>query len=535
MAARIALPRAVVRALLLVLALAGSYLVFTRADGASGAWDTSTSVERARTGRFGGGLSRIRSSFAWSDLAQHADVAPPVARKGAAPRPVLSRLGHENATARGHAGFSRTLVDKQKNEYTLAPLPNLDDALAHLQRRMRDVKKQVPAVPDEHDLANPLFPPFLTPEFEQRYAHLRPERDADGNLVQGGERRYLMVTICRNVAGMLADWFAAWTVLADFVGPESLVFSLMEGDSPDGSGDVLALAMREHLLYLGVLPENIFISTHLPSIDWEAAHRIELLASMRNAVMQPIFASETPHLSPDGHPWSAIVFYNDVYLSATHYLELLHQHYSQDADMTCGWDHAGKWFYDGWVGRDMSGDLFTPFPVREEDQDLPQKLFPSHPPTKARHMHNLPYQVFSCWNGIAVMAPTPFLPPYNVRFRRGTPRRPDQAPGEEECQASESQFIAWDFWKYGFGRVQTVPGVHLTYGKDDARVRGWVELPEPSEEDKLEERIDWSDTPPAKVRCHDWPDRPGKGWWAWDSVRWVDAPRLEVPPNAAGQ
>jgi len=45
--------------------------------------------------------------------------------------------------------------------------------------------------------------------------------------------------------------------------------------------------------------------------------------------------------------------------------------------MTCGWDHAGRWFYDGWVGRDMSGDLYTPFPVKEEDKDLPQKVSPS--------------------------------------------------------------------------------------------------------------------------------------------------------------
>jgi len=42
--------------------------------------------------------------------------------------------------------------------------------------------------------------------------------------------------------------------------------------------------------------------------------------------------------------------------------------------MTCGWDHAGRWFYDGWVGRDMSGDLYTPFPVKEEDKELPQKV-----------------------------------------------------------------------------------------------------------------------------------------------------------------
>lgn len=57
----------------------------------------------------------------------------------------------------------------------------------------------------------------------------------------------------------------------------------------------------------------------------------------------------------------------------------------QEADMTCGWDHAGRWFYDGWVGRDMSGDLYTPFPVKEEDKDLPQKV------SLDSHISLLPY------------------------------------------------------------------------------------------------------------------------------------------------
>lgn len=95
---------------------------------------------------------------------------------------------------------------------------------------------------------------------------------------------------------------------------------------------------------------------------------------MRNEGMKPLYDTAPSGLTYDGKPWSAVVYYNDVYLSGTHFLELLHQHYMQDADMTCGWDHAGKWFYDGWVGRDMSGDLYTPFPVKEEDKDLPQKV-----------------------------------------------------------------------------------------------------------------------------------------------------------------
>lgn len=34
--------------------------------------------------------------------------------------------------------------------------------------------------------------------------------------------------------------------------------------------------------------------------------------------------------------------------------------------------------------------------------------------------------------------------------------------------------------------------------------------------------------PPGRIRCHDWPDKLGKGYWAWDTVRWVPPPKLEV-------
>ncbi len=189
---------------------------------------------------------------------------------------------------------------------------------------------------------------------------------------------------------------------------------------------------------------------------------------MRNKAMNPVYSPT--HLSPDGHPWSAIVFYNDVYLGATHFLEMMSQHFKLGSDMTCAWDHAGKWFYDGWVGRDMAGDLFTPFPVPEEEQNLPQKvshltwrrkyslsfpslsnqLFPSSPKTKARHLKTLPYQVFSAWNGIAVLSPKPFMPPHNVKFRRAIPSGTKGNRNGQQCQASEASLICEDFWKYGF-------------------------------------------------------------------------------------
>jgi hypothetical protein len=153
-----------------------------------------------------------------------------------------------------------------------------------------------------------------------------------------------------------------------------LCSSLPEKKLNNHSGEIFAEVMRDYLLFLGVPPQNINIKTHLPKVDWEQFHRIDLLAKMRNEGMEPLYNTAPEGKTWDGKPWSAVVFYNDVYLSGTHFLELLHQHFMQDADMTCGWDHAGKWFYDGWVGRDMSGDLYTPFPVKEEDKDLPQKV-----------------------------------------------------------------------------------------------------------------------------------------------------------------
>ncbi|WWC72778.1 uncharacterized protein I206_106742 [Kwoniella pini CBS 10737] len=441
-------------------------------------------------------------------------------------KPNLLRENNNNTITKPlFKGKSRKIIKGSSPEkYLIGPLPNLEESWEFLYPLLKEVKNKYEFIPREHELTEPIFPPFLNQDLIKRYRHLREEwneENQEWSVVN--DRRWFLVTVCRQVAGMLADWFATWTVLADFLGPESLVFSLIEGDSADGSGEIIAHAMRAHLLNIGVPPENINIKTHAPKFDWEQIHRIEQLAKMRNEGMKPFYDTLPSGLSPDGNPWTGIIYYNDVYLSATHFLELMHQHFKQDADMTCGWDHAGKWFYDGWVGRDMSGDLYTPFPVKEEDKDLPQKLFPSSPGTLRRYEKMLPFQVFAGWNGITVLNPQPFMSPYNVRFRRGKPR----TDKFWECQASESSFISWDFWKFGFGRIQVIPGVHATYGKEDAMLRGWVEWPNPT--GGMREDIDWVDEPPSKVRCHDWPDKPGKGYWAWDTVRWVDSPKLEIP------
>lgn len=99
------------------------------------------------------------------------------------------------------------------------------------------------------------------------------------------------------------------------------------------------------------------------------------------------------------------------------------------------------------------GDLF--YPIDNNWWSPSSSLFPDSPSTKAAFDNLEPFPVFSTWNGMAVLSPTPFTKPFNTRFRRS-----DRKKGE--CAASECTLICSDFWKAGWGRVQVVPSVQVS-------------------------------------------------------------------------
>ena len=84
-----------------------------------------------------------------------------------------------------------------------------------------------------------------------------------------------------------------------------------------------------------------------------------------------------------------------------------------------------------------------------------ENLFPDSPSTLTKYRSLRPFPVYASWNGLAVLSATPFLPPHNVRFRRGD-------AGNLECAASECGLIAQDFWKVGMGRVQVIPAIQVS-------------------------------------------------------------------------
>jgi alpha-1,3-mannosyltransferase len=111
----------------------------------------------------------------------------------------------------------------------------------------------------------------------------------------------------------------------------------------------------------------------------------------------------------------------------------------------------------------IEGDLFYPMDSSWVPSD---HLFPTSPKSKEEYANLNPFQVFSTWAGLAVLAATPFLEPNRLRFRRSDGSR-------DECAASECSLIANDLWKAGWGRVQVVPSVQVSRARCNAARRGF--------------------------------------------------------------
>ncbi|WVW86879.1 hypothetical protein I302_108934 [Kwoniella bestiolae CBS 10118] len=350
--------------------------------------------------------------------------------------------------------------------------------------------------------------PSLTPSQKKRYTGLKK---------QG---KFLLVTNTRQIQDHLPDLLNSIIVLIGYLGKDQLYFSILEGPSSDCTPQILNNVLLPLLTSLGVPSSQIEISTDEPKINWSSHNRIEKIAELRNRALQPLWLNAQ---------WSreitAVVFFNDVYLSAGDILELVFQHKRNGAGITTGmdwWKKKPEYYYDIWVGRTIdSGDLF--YPIDNPWWTPSSDLFPNSPPSRSKYQNLSPFQVFSSWNALAILSPEPFLPPYNVRFRRG-----DTAKGE--CAASECTLIAGDYWRAGFGRVMVVPSVQLAYERDVAsdtiselskqKTRlGWVDGVPPK---KYDEKIDWIDKPPDKVRCHPWPEVNGLSANVWEETRWVD-------------
>ncbi|KAL1850972.1 hypothetical protein VTK73DRAFT_9590 [Phialemonium thermophilum] len=432
-----------------------------------------------------------------------------------------------------------------------------------------------------------IFDPTSAPELPRlecppwngsRYEPLVRARRGEGPPALNGQGRidYFVAIDLRQSLPVLPNLLGSVVEAIRFLGPRRCALSIVEGNSHDGTPEVLA-AIREELAGLGI-GGYFFQSSDINPVGRRraAGGRVSKLAQLRNLALQPLFymssssssssssnsedAQKSATSSPLADDGTTVLFLNDVVPCAEDVLELLLQRQTLGADMTCAmdWTYVGPdpTFYDVWIARTIAGDSFFHIPA-DGSWDFAWNLFWNAPEaTRTRFAARLPFQVFSCWNGATAFGAGPLLPVRSVGGA-GTSRDgrssssssgtgagadkvslppsssssssspPSSSPirfrgprtDKGECQQGEPQLFCKDLWARGHGRIAVVPSVNLAYTVEQARkiktLKGFVSADGPGGGAEAGRGIEWVAEPPAKVKCM--PSWATQFWQAWDA------------------
>lgn len=288
-----------------------------------------------------------------------------------------------------------------------------------------------------------------------------------------------------------------------FLGPTQCVLSIVEGNSPDGTADVLA-ALRPALESLGVT--YYFESS---AIDPSKDNRVARLAQLRNKALAPLL-----DLQGKATIDTTVIFLNDVSACSEDTLELVHQKKVLGADMTCAmdWTYVGEHptFYDVWIARTIHGDSFFEIPP-DGNWNSAWNLFWNADETQVRFYTQRPFQVFSCWNGATAFTAQPILEK-TVEFRAA-----NETAGE--CRQGEPQLFCKDLWFKGYRKIAVIPSVNLEYSVEKAKkikeAKGFTS-DIVSKQDPEGDKIEWRLDPPSMVKCM--PTWENQYWQSWNET-----------------
>ncbi|KAG5929132.1 hypothetical protein E4U42_007036 [Claviceps africana] len=332
------------------------------------------------------------------------------------------------------------------------------------------------------------LPTFTCPAINTtRYHDLTPKRSAS-------TLDYFFALNLRENLSLLPVLLGNIVEAIKYLGPKRCALSIVEGNSPDGTADVLA-ALRPVL-------DGLDISYHFTSSEINpggkdnGAVRIERLAQLRNMALEPLMNASSKKIHPT--PDTTVLFINDVAACAEDILELVYQRRHLGADMTCAmdWIYTGgaPLFYDSWISRTIKGDgfIFSPEPNPFE---FAWDVFREDPDAKAYFVEKVPFQVFACWNGAVAFTAQPLLS-HELRFRPA-----NESAGE--CHQGEPNTFCKDMWFHGHGKIAVVPSINLEYSVDKGKAiketQGFTS--DAVSKQHLDHRIDWQLEPPAMVKC----------------------------------
>ncbi|KAJ5595137.1 uncharacterized protein N7459_001345 [Penicillium hispanicum] len=353
------------------------------------------------------------------------------------------------------------------------------------------VDNYVRAIMDSED--NSTFKRFSCPwAIGPRYENLR------ATVVGRGQVRYFFALDLYQSAEIIPRLMSSIVEAIRYLGPAHCAISVIEGRSEDGTYEILA-ALKSQIEAMG---SHFSLSTSNVNPTGGDMSRIEALAELRNKALDPLKTINTmghgTELAGTFSPEAVIIFINDIALCPEDILELVLQHVSQDAHMTCAfdWIFNGTLFYDVWVSRSLVGNTFFEIP-HDGSWTYSKDMFFDEPDGKRRYEAFQPMQVYSCWGGMVTLDAAPFAEE-RIQFR---------ASEEGECYMGEPTLLAKDLYRHGLGKILAVPSVNVAYSDKEAvgtkHVRGYVgnhvNMSKPTMDE--EEYVQWQSAPPGMLKC----------------------------------
>jgi alpha-1,3-mannosyltransferase len=187
---------------------------------------------------------------------------------------------------------------------------------------------------------------FCPPINATRYGYLRPNR----RWWKQKQTKYVFALNLRKIAPLLPRLMGSVVETMRFLGPQNCALSIIEGNSDDGTLEVLRLLIAE-MEKLGV--DYWLARSTLDPLESQAT-RIQKLAMLRAMAVEPLTGPVASLHSKNGDndpgeltyytkppteklplaPNATLAFINDVDACAEDILELIHQRDFQEADMT---------------------------------------------------------------------------------------------------------------------------------------------------------------------------------------------------------
>jgi alpha-1,3-mannosyltransferase len=313
-----------------------------------------------------------------------------------------------------------------------------------------------------------------------RYDYLKISQ----SLLEPKKIKYFFALDLFECTSILPTLLGAVVEAMEFLGVQGSALSVVEGRSTDGTYEILANLQ-------GRLGAKFYLVNNDTNPRDGSQDRIAALAGLRNQALRPLIEDHRLFASD-----AVVIFLNDITICAEDVLELLHQQQLQSADMTCAmdWNYKNKevLFYDVWVARGISGDTFFEVPQSSE-WTFAGNLFWNDRQSKQKLKARETFQVYACWNGVAVFRAKPIMD-QEIAFRRSV---------EGECVMGEPTLFGKDLWRKGYGKIQVVPTVNVAYsvlqGRMAKRAWGWAG------DTNNTALVDWKMTPPPMVKCAgDW-------------------------------